>query len=161
METNDATIDIGRAHELRSNKPHPAMIATMPFNAFQLADGCGAGLAATRARTELRLAGGRLRRTPRTVGGLTPRESQVAGIASTGHSTSEIAEQLGIATKTVEHHLEAVYRKLGIKSRRELMTRRFSGELELHADDSASTGSTSTGPGSTSAPSAPDAEARS
>ena len=48
-----------------------------------------------------------------------------------GHTTSEIALQLGIATKTVEHHLESVYRKLGIKSRRELMRKRFSGDLDL------------------------------
>ena len=101
------------------------------IKAFQLADSRGAGLVANQARSELRAAGGRLRRTTPKVGGLTQRESQVAEIASSGHTTSEIALQLGIATKTVEHHLESVYRKLGIKSRRELMRKRFSGDLDL------------------------------
>lgn len=125
------------------------------LSAFQLADSRGAGLIARRARIELRLAGGRLRRAPRAVGGLTPRESQVAEIASTGHTTSEIALQLGIATKTVEHHLEAVYRKLGIKSRRELMRKRFSEDLQLAAANPV----VNRDPGDRDL-SAPDAEAR-
>jgi DNA-binding CsgD family transcriptional regulator len=118
--------------------------------AFQLADSRGSELVANRARSELRRAGGRLRRAARASGGLTPRESQVAFIASAGRTTAEIAEELGIAPKTVEHHLEAVYRKFEIRSRRELMRKIFEGELELDPGVAVTT----------RAPNAPDAEAR-
>jgi DNA-binding CsgD family transcriptional regulator len=127
--------------------------------AFQLADSRGAYLSANLARSELRRAGGRLRRATRATGGLTPRESQVARIASAGRSTVEIAEELGIATKTVEHHLEAVYRKVEIRSRRELMRKAFEGELDLGPGQDQVEGPGASMP--TGAPSAPGAEARS
>jgi DNA-binding CsgD family transcriptional regulator len=120
--------------------------------AFLLADSRGFALAANRARSELRRAGGRLRRATRASGGLTPREWQVAYTASAGRTTAEIAEELGITSKTVEHHLEAVYRKFEIRSRRELMRKMFDGELELGPRPGVAV--------PTSAPNAPDAEAR-
>jgi DNA-binding NarL/FixJ family response regulator len=44
----------------------------------------------------------------------------VAGFAVNGHSNRDIAQALFVTPKTVEVHLSNAYRKLGIRSRREL-----------------------------------------
>ena len=51
---------------------------------------------------------------------LTRRELEVARLATRGLSDHDIGETLFISTRTVESHLAAAYRKLGIRSRREL-----------------------------------------
>jgi DNA-binding CsgD family transcriptional regulator len=104
-------------------------------SAYQLADSRGAGLIAATARSELRRAGGRVRRDKREAHELTARQAQVAYLASTGQTSVEIADQLHIKRRTVEHHLEAVYRQWGIGSRRDLMRMRFSGELPIDDGD--------------------------
>jgi ATP/maltotriose-dependent transcriptional regulator MalT len=50
-------------------------------------------------------------------GQLSPRELEVAELAAVGHSNKEIAQRLFVATKTVDTHLGAVLRKLGVRSR--------------------------------------------
>ncbi len=52
--------------------------------------------------------------------GLTSREAEVAGLASTGLSDREIADRLVLSVRTVETHLTRAYRKLGVGSRRGL-----------------------------------------
>jgi DNA-binding CsgD family transcriptional regulator len=49
--------------------------------------------------------------------GLTPREAHVAELLVSRLSTREIAQALGISTHTVRRHVEAVLRKLGVRSR--------------------------------------------
>lgn len=51
---------------------------------------------------------------------LTKRESDVAHLAATRLRSREIAETLGISVRTVDNHLNNVYRKLGVKTRTEL-----------------------------------------
>jgi DNA-binding NarL/FixJ family response regulator len=51
---------------------------------------------------------------------LSPAELRVAQLAAAGRFNREIAEELVISERTVESHLSAVYRKLGIRSRRDL-----------------------------------------
>ena len=51
---------------------------------------------------------------------MTPREREVASLAAGGLSNRDIAERLVISARTVEHHLEHVYRKLGVSDRGEL-----------------------------------------
>ena len=51
---------------------------------------------------------------------LTPRERQIAALASGGHSDLAIAGQLHISTRTVQTHLAHVYAKLGINRRADL-----------------------------------------
>ncbi len=51
---------------------------------------------------------------------LTRRELEIATLAATGRSDSDIAAALVISVRTVESHLAAAYRKLGIGSRRGL-----------------------------------------
>jgi DNA-binding NarL/FixJ family response regulator len=89
--------------------------------AVELAGECGATPLAEQARAELHAAGAR----PRTVAlagpaALTPSERRVAELAVDGGTNREIAQTLYVTPKTVEVHLSNAYRKLGIRSRREL-----------------------------------------
>lgn len=54
---------------------------------------------------------------------LTESEQAVAAAAARGLKNREIAEQLFMSPKTVEAHLSRTYRKLGVHSRAELVTR--------------------------------------
>jgi DNA-binding CsgD family transcriptional regulator len=51
---------------------------------------------------------------------LTAREEDVAALVGRGHTNKEVAAELFLTDKTVEHHLHHVYRKLGITTRQEL-----------------------------------------
>jgi len=52
---------------------------------------------------------------------LTRRQRDVARLAAAGMSNRDIAERLGVGIRTVESHLDATYRQLGITSRQELV----------------------------------------
>jgi len=51
---------------------------------------------------------------------LTGREREIAMLAATGLSSPQVAQSLGLSPRTVDNHLQQVYRKLGVSSRREL-----------------------------------------
>ncbi len=51
---------------------------------------------------------------------LTAREREVAGLAARGKSNRAIAEDLVVSVRTVENHLDRVYAKLALHSRKEL-----------------------------------------
>jgi DNA-binding CsgD family transcriptional regulator len=53
---------------------------------------------------------------------LTGREREIAGLVVAGHPTRTIADRLVISERTVETHIAAIYRKLGVASRRGLET---------------------------------------
>jgi DNA-binding CsgD family transcriptional regulator len=66
-----------------------------------------------------------LGRRPRPTAGrglssLTAAERRVADLAATGQTNREIAERLFVSEKTVETHLARVFRKLELRSRRQL-----------------------------------------
>jgi DNA-binding CsgD family transcriptional regulator len=89
--------------------------------ALELADACGCIPLVDSVRSELHAAGARPRTT--ALGGvesLTAREARVAELAAEGRTNRDIAQALFVTPKTVEVHLSNVYRKLGIRSRREL-----------------------------------------
>ncbi len=52
---------------------------------------------------------------------LTPREAEVFYELLAGHSMSEAAERLGIKYCTVNTHITGIYKKLGVKSRPNLL----------------------------------------
>ena len=88
--------------------------------ALELAEACGAATLVESVRSELYATGAR----PRTaalagVDSLTARELRVATLARDGQ-TDPIAQTLFVTPRTVEVHLSSAYRKLDIRSRRDL-----------------------------------------
>jgi DNA-binding CsgD family transcriptional regulator len=89
--------------------------------ALELAVACDAPGLAEHVRSELYASGAR----PRTdalagAAALTASERRVAARAAAGETNRDIAQALFVTPKTVEVHLSNAYRKLGIRSRREL-----------------------------------------
>ena len=77
---------------------------------------------AEQARAELAATGETARRRDAsTLDDLTPQELQIARLLADGKTTREAAAALFLSPKTIEYHLRHVYRKLGIRSREELV----------------------------------------
>ena len=85
----------------------------------------GAGPAAAIVARRLRARGARgLRRGPRRTtrdnpAHLTPREVEVLALVEQGLRNKQIADRLFVAPKTVDHHVAAILRKLGVHTRGE------------------------------------------
>jgi DNA-binding CsgD family transcriptional regulator len=52
---------------------------------------------------------------------LTPAEAAVAGLVAEGKTNREVAAELVLSVRTVEHHLQRIYGKLGLSSRTQLV----------------------------------------
>ena len=77
-----------------------------------------------RAQSELRASGETLRkRTPWEKEQLTPQELQIALHVARGLTNREVGAALFLSHKTVEFHLGRIFRKLGMRSRGELIAR--------------------------------------
>lgn len=116
----------------RSCRPYEAALALLEQgdeaslrNALERLQALGAGPAAQLASRRLRLLGARsVARGPRRVtrqnaAGLTPRECDVLSLLAKGSRNTEIAEQLFLSCRTVDHHVSAILRKLDARSRGE------------------------------------------
>jgi DNA-binding NarL/FixJ family response regulator len=111
-----AALGAALRHERR-----PAEARTPLRRALELAAACDATTLAEYARTELYATGARPRSDALAgVAALTASERRVAELAAGGESNREIAQVLFVTPKTVEVHLSNAYRKLGIRSRRQL-----------------------------------------
>ena len=89
--------------------------------ALELAESCGASALRDHVRAELHAAGARPRTSALSgVESLTASERRVAGLAADGGTNRDIAQALFVTPKTVEVHLSNAYRKLGVRSRRDL-----------------------------------------
>jgi DNA-binding CsgD family transcriptional regulator len=85
---------------------------------LELAEACGATPAAATAREELAAGGARVRAGGRWgADALTASELRTCRMAAEGLSNPAIAQALFVTRATVESHLHAAYRKLGITSR--------------------------------------------
>ncbi|MHC1563206.1 helix-turn-helix transcriptional regulator [Actinomycetospora sp. C-140] len=108
----------------RLRRPAAARVAARDAHAVFV--GLGAGPWTRRAEAELAAAGVPAPRSAdaRTAwAALTPQEFQVARAVAEGRSNDEAAAALFVSRKTVENHLTRVYRKLGLRSRTELVRR--------------------------------------
>lgn len=87
----------------------------------------GAGPMVMRLRRELREAGvrgvprGQRASTQSNPGGLTSREVEVLELLCGGLRNAQIAERLSRSVRTVDHHIAAVFAKLGVGTRTEAM----------------------------------------
>jgi DNA-binding CsgD family transcriptional regulator/Flp pilus assembly protein TadD len=89
--------------------------------ALELAEACACPPLVESVRAELYASGARPRTTALSgVASLTASERRVASLAAEGQTNREIAQALFVTPKTVEVHLSNAYRKLDIRSRREL-----------------------------------------
>lgn len=106
-----------------AREPLEAAVATF--------DRLGAAPWAARARAELQATGapGAPASSTGGAGELSPREIQVARLVAAGQTNREVGSALFVSPKTVEHHLAAIFRKLGLRSRTQLAT--FMAEEDL------------------------------
>jgi DNA-binding CsgD family transcriptional regulator/tetratricopeptide (TPR) repeat protein len=94
-------------------------------DAIEIFDRLGARPAANWGRARLRSLGAqRVPRGPRletrgNPAGLTARQLDVVRLMLAGRSNADIADELYVSKKTVEHHVSAVYLKLGVATRAE------------------------------------------
>jgi len=79
----------------------------------------GARHEADRAAAMLRELGVKGRTGPKDVGLLTEREREVLRLVAQGLTNREIGTRLYLSAKTVEHHVGAILRKFGVKTRTE------------------------------------------
>ncbi|MDX8151802.1 AAA family ATPase [Patulibacter brassicae] len=115
LEAAWARLDLGGALR-RAGHRADARDALLP--ALDLAAAAEATLLARLVRDELEAAGARPRRERLSgVEALTPSERRAADLAAEGLTNRQIAEELWVTRKTVEHHLGQAYAKLGIRSR--------------------------------------------
>ena len=118
LEHARALTDLGAALR-RSGAREPAR--GFLREALEAAERLGAAALAHRAHEELLASGARPRRTAlRGSAALTPSQRRVCERAAQGLTNREIAQTLFITVSTVENHLRASYRKLGIASKDQL-----------------------------------------
>jgi DNA-binding CsgD family transcriptional regulator len=111
LELGSALTRIGRRVEAR--EPLRTALAD--------ADRAGAHVLAQHARRALVATGMRPRRAALDgAGALTPRQRQICDLAAAGKGNRAIAAELFLSVKTVETHLAAAFRKLGVTSRAQL-----------------------------------------
>jgi DNA-binding NarL/FixJ family response regulator len=98
-------------------------------SAIEILNELGAPLWVERAEDELRRASPRPRRDRE----LTSAERRVAALVAQGQTNKEVAAQLFTTISTVEAHLTRIYRKLGIRSRAQLVRLVAEGTLQLES----------------------------
>ena len=93
------------------------------FESVSIFDSLGARPAGGMARARLRDMGvdriprGPSAETKANPGGLTPRQLEVLELMESGLTNAEIADRLFVSKKTVEHHVSAIFDKLGVTTR--------------------------------------------
>jgi HD-GYP domain-containing protein (c-di-GMP phosphodiesterase class II) len=102
---------------LVADRPHrPALAPPDAANALRAEVSAGR-LDAAAVDAVLDAAGHRVGRRAANVAGLTAREVEVLRLLAHGSSNREIAQRLVVSPRTVEHHVESVYTKAGVRTR--------------------------------------------
>ncbi|SEG69725.1 regulatory protein, luxR family [Thermomonospora echinospora] len=111
-------------HRLRRGR-RPRAARDHLRDALQIFTEYGAERWAERARAELRAAGETVEPAardcaPAGLDELTPQQLQIARLVAEGATNREIAAQLTLSPRTIEHHLRNIFTRLDIRSRVEL-----------------------------------------
>lgn len=101
---------------LTARRPHRAAL-TAPEAARALTREAAAGRLCREAVALVQEAAGQPPVRPPLPAGLTEREAEVLRLLAQGLITKEIGAHLGIATRTVKHHIEHIYEKTGVSTR--------------------------------------------
>jgi ATP/maltotriose-dependent transcriptional regulator MalT len=112
----------GRCERRRRQKSKARALLERSAEIFDAAEARGW---AELTRTELARIGGR---RPAATGRLSASESAIARLAASGKTNREVAAALHLSDRTVEWNLSKVYRKLGVRSRTELVRALAAGE---------------------------------
>jgi len=112
-----ALLSLGSTQRRRQHKAHARRSLE---RAVALFDEAGAVIWRDRARRELGRIGGR---SAPAGDNLSPTESEIVRLVAVGYSSKQVAHDLHLSVKTVEWNLSKIYRKLGVRSRAELIAR--------------------------------------
>ncbi len=98
------------------------------LRALAIFDRLGATVPAARVRRRLRRGGGVVPAGPRPAtrsdpDGLTPRQREILDMVAGGMTNTAIAARLVLSTRTVDHHVSAILRALGVSTRAEAAAR--------------------------------------
>lgn len=121
MPYEEARTRLALATALRGREGVLAVVEAQ--SALRAFERLGARNEADRAAALLRELGVRGRTGPKDVGLLTEREREVLALLAQGLTNREIGTRLFLSAKTVEHHVGAILRKLGVKTRTEAAAR--------------------------------------
>ncbi|MEV4470639.1 LuxR C-terminal-related transcriptional regulator [Nonomuraea salmonea] len=100
----------------------PGAARTHLHAALETFERYGARLWTEQARTELRASGEPVGPAPAAATSqLTPQQLRIARMVAEGATNKEVAEQLFLSRRTVEHHLRNIFSRLGVRSRVELV----------------------------------------
>ena len=111
LELGSALASLGRRTEARAHL-RPALATADAIAAVPLAERARRALVATGLRPRRAALDGEA--------ALTPRQRQILRLAAAGKTNKAIAQELFLSIKTVETHLAAGYRKLGVSGRDEI-----------------------------------------
>jgi DNA-binding NarL/FixJ family response regulator len=115
-----AKTELFYAHRLRRGRK-PRAARELLRDALKIFQRYDADYWVNRTRTELRAAGEAVQgAAPRTIDQLTPQQVAISRLVAEGATNREIAAQLVLSHRTVEHHLRNIFAKLGVRSRVEL-----------------------------------------
>jgi DNA-binding CsgD family transcriptional regulator len=115
-----AKTELFYASQLRRGRK-PTAARELLRDAVKIFHNYDAELWADRATAELRAAGESVRSTaPLLMGDLTPQQLTISRLVAEGATNREIATQLILSHRTVDHHLRNIFAKLSVRSRVEL-----------------------------------------
>ena len=97
------------------------MVVSVVFFARAMDSGPGVSVSATTSSCASDVTGANEEPAPFEGFALTEREAEVARLLAEGNSQKKIAELMGVSIGTVQTHVKAVYRKLDIHSKQQLI----------------------------------------
>lgn len=104
-------------HAMGEDRPHRPALASAERLGQMHAEVRAGRMEGAAVDAVLQAAGHERRRRPSGPGGLTPREVEVLVLAARGSTNRQIADTLGITTKTAGSHIEHIYVKIGVSTR--------------------------------------------